>query len=388
MVTHTIESTVEKIDFTSETGLVFCDRLAGDVPIGERYHIQEKATQLDEVKAVLFRRKYNEDGRIIDSKPSLYIYEKDNDFFNSPSHKELHAKIWSAGDIDVYILISTTRIDIINARKPAEIKIDVLDLENLRLISAVLEQFNDQRFSAFEFIRGTFWEQADFFDPKKTNFYNNQLKEENTPFHQLLEYLMVARKHLHDQQQGLLPDTIDKLLIICILVKFLEEIRDDHGKHTLREIYKNHKIENFAEALEGRICLPILSELSREFNGNIFDNFSDEEKSQIQEANLSLIADFLRANINLKSGQYFLWQQYSFSHLPIELISAIYERFLPQEKGVVYTPPFLVNFLIDEVMPIDKATAYFSQNQFQVLDPSCGSGVSLVAAYKRILQWW
>lgn len=386
---YTLESTVKKIHFTSENGLIFCDKLNENIHISERYHIQEKANQIDnQVKAVLFRRKYNEDGDIIGSNPSLYIYEKDNDFFNSPDHKDLHAKIWSAGDIDVYIIISTTRIDIINARKPAEVKNNELDLGNLRLISDALEQFDDQRFSAFEFGRGTFWEQEDFFDPQQNDFYKNQLKEENTPFHQLLEYLMVVRKHLYAEQKELSPETIDKLLIICILVKFLEEIKDDDGKHTLRDIYGDHNIGDFAEALEGGVCLSILDQLSREFNGNIFDNFSNEEKLQIQKTNLSLVADFLRANIDLNSGQYFLWQQYSFNYLPVELISAIYERFLPQEKGVVYTPPFLVNFLIDEVMPIDKAEAYFAQNKFRVLDPSCGSGVFLVAAYKRMLQWW
>lgn len=387
LVMHTIENTVKKIHLTLENGLVFRNQLNKSKHISERYHIQEKAVPL-EATAVLFRRKYNEHGDITDSKPSLYIYQKENDFFNSQEHRDLHAKIWSAGDIEVYIIISATRIDIINARKPAEVKNDGLDVENLRLISDTLEQFNDQRFSALEFGNGTFWEQADFFDPQKDNFYKNQLKEENAPFYQLLKYLMFVREHLHTAQKGLSPDTIDKLLIVCILVKFLEEIKDDGGKHTLRDIYKNHNIEDFAKALEKGICLSILNELSSEFNGNIFDNFSNEEKLQIQETDLSLIADFLRANIDLASGQYFLWQQYSFNYLPVELISAIYESFLPKEKGVVYTPPFLVNFLIDEVMPLDKAEMYFSQNQFKVLDPSCGSGVFLVAAYKRMLQWW
>lgn len=388
MPISTLENTIKKIHFTPENGLVFCDRLNESNHISEHYHIQEKAMPLG-ATAVLFRRKYNEDDDITDSKPSLYIYQKENDFFNSQEHKDLHAKIWSAGDIEVYVIISTTRIDIINARKPTEVaKNKQVDVENLRLISNVLEQFNDQRFSALEFGNGTFWEQPDFFDPQKDSFYQNQLKAENAPFHQLLNYLMLVRKYLYYKQKGLSQETIDKLLIICILVKFLEEIQDDEGKHTLRDIYRNHNIEDFANALENGICLSILSELSGEFNGNIFDNFSNEEKLQIQKTDLSLVAGFLRANIDLGSGQYFLWQQYSFNYLPVELISAIYEGFLPKEKGVVYTPPFLVNFLVDEVMPLDKVETYFSQNQFKVLDPSCGSGVFLVAAYKRMLQWW
>jgi hypothetical protein len=350
---HTLKKAFKKIHFTPENGLVFCDKPDETEYIGERYHLQEKAIKL-EATAVLFRRKY-ENGKTTDSKPALYIYHEKNDFhINSEKHKELHAKIWSAGEIDVYFIVSDTTIDIFNARKPAEVQKNgkqKLNLENLRLVSEALEQFNDKRFSAMVFGKGIFWEQEDFFNDNIDNrFFRNRLKEENTPFHQLLEYLMAVREYLQANSTGLLPETIDKLLIVCILVKFLEEIKDDKEKHTLRTIYKKHKVKSFAEALEKRICISILKELSREFNGDIFDKFSDEEKQQIEETPLNSVADFLKAKLDITKKQYFLWEQYNFNHLPVELISSIYENFLPKEKGVVYTPPFLVNSLIDEII--------------------------------------
>ncbi len=386
-----LKKILQKIHFKDENGLVFC----GDDPkfehIGELCHIREKAGKLG-ASAVLFRRKYNENNRIIDSKPAVYIYEKKDDFFNSREHTELHAKIWSAGDIEVYFIVSKTRIDIFNARKPAEVETDRnLSLTNLCLASEALKKFNDQRFSAIVFGKGIFWEQKDFFDEKKDKFFKNQLSGENTPFHRLLEYLMAAREHLHPN--GLSTTTIDKFLIICILVKFLEEIKDDDGKHTLRKIYKKHQIKDFAEALSKRKCISVLNELADEFKGKIFDIFSDKERRQIEETDLEIVADFLKAELDIsrKHKQRFLWKQYSFKYLPVELISSVYENFLPQKKGVVYTPPFLVNFLVDEVMPLDKPSDdYFDKDRlkFKVLDPSCGSGVFLVAAYKRMLQWW
>lgn len=383
--------TLEKIHFTTNNGLVFCNKPDESKHISERYHIQETAKRL-EATAVLFRRKYDKSNEnVIDSKPVLYIYsEKDELYLNSEKHKELHAKIWSAGEIDVYFIISKTTIDIFNARKPAEVQDkQELNLENLRIVSEALEKFNDQRFSAMIFGKGVFWEQEDFFDDKKdTRFFRNRLKEENTPFHQLLEYLMAVRKYLKIKSTGLLPETIDKLLIVCILVKFLEEIKNDDGRHTLRMVYKKYEVCDFAESLEKQKCLSILKDLASEFNGNIFDNFTPKEKQQIEKTGLKSVADFLRAELDIPTRQLFLWRQYNFNHLPVELISSIYENFLPKEKGVVYTPPFLVNTLIDEVMPLDKAETYFSINQFKVLDPSCGSGVFLVAAYKRMLQWW
>jgi hypothetical protein len=379
---------LNKIHITEENGLVFCDRTEQDIFPGEIYHIKEKAEKIGAV-AVLFRRRYDNNEKITDSKPVIYIFE--NLKISGEEHKKLHAQIWSAGDIDVYFNITKTQIDIFNARKPAEVQGEELFIENLMLVSETLEKFEDQRFSAYTFGKGLFWEQEEFFDEKKDiNFFRNQLKEENTPYYQLLEHLLAVRKDFHNRKAELAleKDTIDKLLIICILVRYLEEIRDDLGKHTLHDIYRAHNVENFAEALQQRKCLSVLKNLAKEFNGHIFDNFSDTERQKIEKTNLGLIADFLNANLDISRRQFFLWQQYSFNYLPIELISSIYENFLPGEKGIVYTPPFLVNFMIDEAMPLNMSEEYFPQNQYKVLDPSCGSGVFLVAAYKRMLQWW
>ncbi len=86
----------------------------------------------------------------------------------------------------------------------------------------------------------------------------------------------------------------------------------------------------------------------------------------------------------LDSRQYTFWRLYSFNDLPIELISNIYEEFLKSKKGIVYTPPYLVNFLIDEQMPLTD----FHKTDFKVIDPACGSGVFLVAAFRRMIHWW
>ncbi|MBD3337983.1 MAG: N-6 DNA methylase, partial [Candidatus Lokiarchaeota archaeon] len=385
-----LKKVLSKIHITTANGLVFCDRPDKNSYPDEIYHIHEKAKKID-ASAVLFRRFY-EEGEVTHSKPMVYIYYKNLET-NSKEHKEIHKKIWSACEIDVYFIVSDTTINIFNARKPADIIDPIekkLSLENLCLVHETLEKFEDQRFSALVFGKGVFWEQDDFFDNiKNPNFFRNKLSVINTPFQRLLEYLIEVRKQLHSStnQLSIAPERIDKLLIICILIKFLEDKKDENGRHALEKIYKTEKVTDFAEAIEGGKFLSVLDELAREFNGNIF-YLSQTEKKEIEEANLNLIADFLRANIDIRTKELFLWEQYSFNHLPVELISSIYENFLPREKGIVYTPPFLVNFLIDEVMPLNKAQKYFSKEQFKIFDPACGSGVFLVAAYKRLLQWW
>ena len=105
--------------------------------------------------------------------------------------------------------------------------------------------------------------------------------------------------------------------------------------------------------------------------------------------NLNHLADFLEGKLD--GEQYCLFSLYSFNELPIELISNIYEELMvgkveSRVDGVVYTPPHLVQFIIDEAMPLNAPPDEISS--FKILDPSCGSGIFLVCAYKRIVQWW
>lgn len=383
---------LSQLGYTRQNGLCYnIDEAKNEV---ERLYMDE-VRKLG-VNAVYFRRYYYEDNEMdtppFHSQPAVCILERSESFFNTEEHHKLHAALWSAGNTEIYIISSPTRIDIINARIPAKASADGVVIskedENLVLANEVLSEFNDFRFAAHLFGSGTFWEQSDF-TPK--------IDGNSSPYLFLRDYLMFVRAELSSNSNLVLSDeSLDKLLIICVLVKFLEELRDEEERCTLDEIYQKYEIKSFADALESGYGISIIEELSNEFNGKVFDAFTNEEKDKINKTNLSLIAQFLRANINPKTGQYFLWEQYSFQHLPAEVISAIYENFIQfaalrekgkSEKGVVYTPIHLVNLLIDEVMPLSNA-AYFKENKFKILDPACGSGMFLVAAYKRLLQWW
>lgn len=385
---------LNNLGYTTKNGLVHnLDEAQNNV---ERLYIEEVKRLIVPANAVFFRRFYRneEDEQPYFSTPAVCIFHQTDSFFNSEAHKKLHAALWSSGKTEIYVIQGESRIDIINARKPAK-RIDKNDVsldkndKTLVLVHEAIQGFDDSRFSAHLFGSGTFWEQYDF---------QQTINDDSNPYAFLLGYLMgVRHKLLKNSNIHLDATTIDKLLITCILIKFLEEIKDDNGKHTLKAIYKKHhlKTETFEEGLRSGKCLDILADLSGEFNGKIFNTFLEEERSKIAQANLVPIADFLSADVDIQTNQLFLWKQYDFKHLPAEVISAIYENFIHAEaerneekkKDVVYTPLHLVNLMIDESMPLDQPEL-FENNSFKVLDPACGSGVFLVAAYKRMLQWW
>lgn len=379
------------LDFTENNGLVLCGKIATAQNNYERLYIYE-INKLG-AYAVFFRRffKTKDDFEAYKSEPVVCVFQEIDVPINSPRHKEIHAALWSEGKIDIYIITGKTRLDIYNVRKPAEkVGDNDLSVEELRFTSKLVEALDKESSAAHLFGTGTFWEQKE---------YQNQINIDRSPYKHLIDYLMKVRNDFNERSEKLEPETIDKILVLSILVKFLEEKKDSGSdSSTLDEIFLKHQVQSFDAAVEKGKFLTVLDALTTEFNGRIFDQFSPEERRKIEKTDLSLLVKFLRADNDLDTKQLFLWKQYSFQHLPAEVISAIYENFIQaeaqrdgngREKGVVYTPIHLVNFMVDEVMPLGNPPSSFMENGiYKILDPTCGSGVFLVAAFKRLLQWW
>lgn len=132
----------------------------------------------------------------------------------------------------------------------------------------------------------------------------------------------------------------------------------------------------------------LFSWLSQTFNGDMFPPSS--VKNTPAAGHLSRVADFLEA-VDPENGQQSFFP-YQFDLIPVELISSIYEQFAHAEpqtdasssieavrNGVHYTRLSLVTLVLDEVM--DQLTGNES-----VLDLTCGSGVFLVEALRRLVH--
>jgi hypothetical protein len=233
-------------------------------------------------------------------------------------------------------------------------------------------------FSAKRFDNGTFWT-----NPK----YKDKFKLKETAYLKLLNELKRLRKDIIKSR--ILEDNIaQKLLVMSILVKYLEEREDENGNNVFPQgFFRNYSDghDSFLRVLRKKgACLDLFDYLGSAdcFNGEIFKWKDEEERKVLKNADLNDFADFFEGKLD--GCQHTFWRLYSFNDLPIELISNIYEEFLESKKGIVYTPPYLVNFLIDEQMPLSD----FHKTEFMVIDPACGSGVFLVAAFRRMIHWW
>lgn len=127
--------------------------------------------------------------------------------------------------------------------------------------------------------------------------------------------------------------------------------------------------------------------LAETFNGDMFPPSS--VKTTPAGNHLRRVAEFLEA-VDPQSGQLSFFP-YQFDVIPVELISSIYEQFAHAEphvegqrnealrNGVHYTRLSVVSLVLDEVM--DGLIGDES-----VLDLTCGSGVFLVEALRRLVH--
>lgn len=353
--------------FSSESGLLFTGSI--DTQSFEDLLIIEQARQL-KADAVLVRR-FSEHQTAI---PQVYIYDNSLDRLTDEEHTEIHKKIWTSGIVPVYYIFDKTQVRIFDARKPVEDKNriqTVRDIECIPLVAKAHELY--EKYSAKLFANGTFWEQPEL----KTHFSKNKSAEAD-----LLDGLKKTREKLK-KKTGLDPKIVNRLIVLSILVKYLEERKDEQGNHVFPSDYFNkYKGSScFCDVLRVGELNSLFHDLSIQFNGKIFE-LDEEEKRIIGHTDLGALADYLDANN--KNDQFVIWRLYSFEHLPVELISRIYEEFMPEERNdAVYTPVHLARFMVDECMPINEP-----KENFKVIDVSCGSGIFLVTAYKRLVQWW
>ena len=81
------------------------------------------------------------------------------------------------------------------------------------------------------------------------------------------------------------------------------------------------------------------------------------------------------------------WGDLNFAHIPIGVLSQVYENFSkirdPQQRkqtSAYYTPKNIARYLVDDAFEgvSDKTNAH-------ILDPSCGAGIFLVLAFRKLV---
>lgn len=363
-----------------------------------KHYIALEFAEILEADAVYF--KYYDDNRFCI--PQVYFYDNSNEIYDKNKIAVIHRNVYSSCQVNIICFIEKTTISLFDTRQP--IKIKSLKSKSNLLFSDEEIISNEDCIIEKEFELSDLLPLKKFFTAKKLNtnlfwetneaskhFFNN-----TSAYGELVKALNLIRKNFIEIFKGfeVFKDKIDdaeslaqEILFKCILIKYLEE----NGKNFAEEFYKDKKLKysNLYDFLLNNNFIELLEKFENHFNGNVFD-LDDDKKELINNINLSSLAECLEGKLGSNKTLY-IWKMYSFKYIPIELISNFYEEFIPKIdkkiKGTVYTPSFLVNFLIDECLPISNKKEDLNYN-IKLADVSCGSGIFITSAFKRLVQRW
>jgi len=239
-----------------------------------------------------------------------------------------------------------------------------------------------------------------FFRENEKRFRRDQRADQT-----LLDNLRFVRARLRDT--GLRSDDVcHDLLARIIFIQFLFDRKDSSGNAALTpgklEWLKEQGIlkakhEGFSSILgDYEETYRFFRWLNGRFNGDLFpgkgktelerEQAWQAEKRHVKSKHLEILEQFVSGQLDMPRGQRCLWRQYAFDAIPLEFISSIYEAFVSERAragGIYYTPPHLVDFMLDRVLPWNGP-----EWDLKVLDPACGSGVFLVKAFQRLIHRW
>lgn len=196
--------------------------------------------------------------------------------------------------------------------------------------------------------------------------------------------------------QNIKLESAQALLMQIMFIAYLED-KEIITPEYFHQATANSKLDSLKTLLnDGRVdkFTKLFKLLKKHFNGDLFVapcSFDQNEKiEELTPNHIQVLSEFRDGIINLKSGQFQFWP-YDFKYIPIELISAVYDRFLgfnPTEKresGAYYTPMFLADLVSEQ------AWSELSEKQRETgkyVDPSCGSGIFLVRLLEKMIDEW
>lgn len=314
---------------------------------------------------IFFRR--FDDGR--SPQVTAYIVDNSRNQYTNQHIAELHRRVWLNGTAPLLYVEHSSRVDVLRCAAGPEFwdKNQEQPIYHAAAeISGSLETDKINRFSAFRLATGTFWEA-----PENVEW----ACAKDAAHKRLIDAVIEADKNL----KGNAAQIMRRLLLLFIFTKYLED-RGVFPADWFKEYSKN--ATSFLEVLKAgkpKAVLEMLAALKVKFNGDIFE--LPELNDSLTSATLAEFTSLLEARTINK--QRYLWDQYSFRYIPVEVLSHLYQHFAQSGTGAIYTPPFVADLMLDHLLPYESITG----NE-RILDPTCGSGVFLVGAFRRLVYHW
>lgn len=292
---------------------------------------------------------------------------------------DLHRRFWNHGGAALLVLVTDRNVQIYSAMaRPTP---PVGDRGDLPSLVTTLERVASGLRTFIVSI-----ESGEFFRAHQRSFDPEQRVDRA-----LLENLWDTREKLDNTTGRCVPaQVLDGLLCRLVFTCYLfdrgvigEGYLSDLGIQGVSDLRGLLGVPNRNRARDGLYRL--FEKLRADFNGDLFSDDLQVEKELIQDDHLRTLHDFFQGT-QVRTGQGSLFWPYDFKFIPIETISAIYERFLKdadKNEGAFYTPRFLAEVVLDTAL--DGRSSLMGK---RFLDPACGSGIFLVGLFNRLAEEW
>ena len=306
-----------------------------------------------------------------------FIFDASEDL-DDRQFAELHRRLWSWGGVPLVYRAAPGRIELFRCAHEADfVGADDIPvcrpIRTLRIGADIAA--HDVWWDAARIRNGMIWD-----DPEACRL---MLSAKKSAHRKLVEEVRVLAKQLTERRL-LEPRLRRRLLILSLLIAYLEErsvlLPDDFAR-------ARPGATQFFEVLgNGPALVALLEALEQRFNGRVFRLRQEERAALAESTELASYARLVEGYED-SAGQLNLWRLYSFRDLPVELISNIYQLFVKDASGSIYTPPALVRLMLEEALSWDRLDKLMAGDGV-ILDPACGSGVFLVEAYRRLVLHW
>lgn len=315
--------------------------------------------------------------------PTIAIRQSDK--YDQNEVLQIHAALWNQGLASILVIITGDVVRVFSLAKAHERDNDA-EFEDHCLIETL-----DATASALQLQSlvsgaetGRLWhERREYFRPNERidAVLLNNLEET----HDLLTSLALS------------PSEAQAILIQTMFIAYLED-RNVIGVDYFQQATQGaHTTWSDLLAAGDVPAMELLfRQLRNDFNGDLFVapcSFSEvDAKTPVKNYHLHILQRFRLGKEEMagSGGQMRFWG-YDFRYIPVELISAVYDRFLGhdvssrKETGAFYTPMFLADSVVSSTW------SFLSEVQKEkgtFFDPACGSGVFLVRSFQRLCEHW
>lgn len=306
------------------------------------------------------------------------VYFKVVDHIGLEELSKLHRRFWNHGGAAVLAIITPHDVQIYSGLSKPDYETNA----NNQLSSFVVALERSSQ-ALEEFLPSV--ESGEFFRKHAKSFDTRQRVDQS-----LLDNLQATREELAKiAMTDATTDELDAFLCRLVFTCYLfdrEVIGESYlqaiGLPPLPHLRNILGLQLRSEAKE--YLYRLFHKLAQDFNGDLFSDDLDAEAHLLTEEHLNVVEAFFRATL-VTSGQQAMWP-YDFSVIPIETVSAIYERFLKpsdREQGAFYTPRFLAELVLDIALSNQSSLL-----GLRFLDPACGSGIFLVGLFNRLAEEW